>query len=37
MHVFAAYERRNDVYPLVPELRSRALLGLRFGIADKSE
>jgi hypothetical protein len=37
MHVFAAYERRNDVYPLVPELRNRALLGLRFGIADKSE
>jgi hypothetical protein len=37
VHVFAAYERRNDVYPLVPVLRSRALLGLRFGIVDKSE
>jgi hypothetical protein len=37
LHLFAAYERRNDVYLLVPELRNRALLGLRFGIADKSE
>lgn len=36
-HVFAAYERRNDVYPLVPVLRNRLLLGLRFGIIDKSE
>ena len=35
--VFAAYERRNDVYLLVPELRNRALLGLRFGLTDKSE
>jgi hypothetical protein len=35
-HLFAAYERRNDVYPLVPELRNRVLLGLRFGIIDKS-
>jgi hypothetical protein len=35
--VFAAYERRNDVYPLLPELRSRLLLGLRFGIVDTSE
>ena len=37
LRVFAAYERRNDVYPLVPELRNRVLLGLRFGIVDKSE
>jgi hypothetical protein len=37
MHVFAAYERRNDVYPIVPELRSRALLGLRFAIMDQSD
>jgi hypothetical protein len=37
LHLFAAYERRNDVYPLVPELRQRALLGLRFGIIDKSQ
>ncbi len=35
--LFAAYERRNDVYLLVPGLRSRALLGLRFGLVDKSE
>jgi hypothetical protein len=36
-HVFAAYERRNDVYPLLPELRNRLLMGLRFGINDRSE
>jgi len=36
-HLFAAYERRNDVYLLVPGLRNRALLGLRFGLVDKSE
>ena len=36
-HLFAAYERRNDVYLLVPGLRNRALLGLRFGVIDKSE
>lgn len=34
--IFAAYEHRNDVYPLVPEARDRALLGCRFEIADKS-
>lgn len=36
-HAFAAYERRNDVYLLVPELRQRMLLGLRFGINDEPE
>lgn len=35
--IFAAYEHRNDVYLLVPGFRDRALLGLRFDIADKSE
>jgi len=35
-HIFAAFEHRNDVYLLVPEHRDRALLGLRFGIADRS-
>jgi hypothetical protein len=37
LQLFAAYERRNDVYPLLPELRTRALLGLRFGIQDRTE
>lgn len=34
--VFVAYEHRNDVTLIVPESRDRALLGLRFGIADRT-
>src|SRR5262249_14881605 len=34
--IFAAYEHRNDVYPLVPAVRDWALFGVRFGIADRS-
>jgi hypothetical protein len=34
--VFAAYEHRNDVTLIVPESRDRALLGLRFGSADRT-
>lgn len=36
LRLFAAYEHRNDVTLIVPESRDRALLGLRFGIADHS-
>ena len=29
--VFAAFERRNDVYLLVPPVRDRFLIGFRIG------
>lgn len=32
LDLFAAYERRNDVFLLVPGGRSRALLGIRFSL-----
>lgn len=37
MALFAAYERRNDVYPLVAEGRTRGLFGFRIGITDRPE
>jgi hypothetical protein len=36
LRIFLAYEHRNDVTLTVPESRDRALLGLRFGIADRT-
>ena len=34
--VFAAYERRNDVFLLTPGARDRGLFGIRFRLADES-
>jgi hypothetical protein len=36
LQLFVAYERRNDVYLVVPGGRGRALIGIRLGIADQA-